>query len=86
MSLRSTRRQNTRYLDICWSLFPNAYWQIFNFQDLHVWQFKNLRGVTHKTVRRLIESKTPPATQVVPYAPWEIPVHEPASKTMLRVK
>jgi DNA invertase Pin-like site-specific DNA recombinase len=30
-------------------------------------------GISHKVVRRLIESNKIPATQVVPWAPWEIP-------------
>jgi DNA invertase Pin-like site-specific DNA recombinase len=31
-------------------------------------------GISHKVVRRLIESNKIPATQVVPWAPWEIPI------------
>jgi hypothetical protein len=31
-------------------------------------------GISHKVVRRLIESNRIPATQVVPWAPWEIPI------------
>jgi hypothetical protein len=31
-------------------------------------------GISHKVIRRLIESNTIPATQVVPWAPWEIPI------------
>ena len=30
-------------------------------------------GISQKVVRRLIESNKIPATQVVPWAPWEIP-------------
>ncbi|MGD0134490.1 MAG: helix-turn-helix domain-containing protein, partial [Bryobacteraceae bacterium] len=30
-------------------------------------------GISHKVIRRLIESNKIPATQVVPWAPWEIP-------------
>jgi hypothetical protein len=29
-------------------------------------------GISHKVIRRLIESNKIPATQVVPWAPWEI--------------
>ncbi len=31
-------------------------------------------GISHKVIRRLIESNRIPATQVVPWAPWEIPL------------
>ncbi len=31
-------------------------------------------GISHKVIRRLIESNKIPATQVVPWAPWEIPM------------
>jgi hypothetical protein len=31
-------------------------------------------GISHKVIRRLIESNQIPATQVVPWAPWEIPI------------
>jgi hypothetical protein len=31
-------------------------------------------GISHKVVRRLIGSNKIPATQVVPWAPWEIPI------------
>ena len=31
-------------------------------------------GISHKVIRRLIESNKIPATQVVPWAPWEIPI------------
>jgi hypothetical protein len=31
-------------------------------------------GISHKVIRRLIESKKIPAAQVVPWAPWEIPI------------
>jgi excisionase family DNA binding protein len=41
-------------------------------------------GVTHKVVRRLIESKTLPATQVVPCAPWEIPAKAVESEEVLK--
>ena len=41
-------------------------------------------GVTHKVVRRLIEAKKLPATQVVPCAPWEIPANAVESEDVLR--
>jgi hypothetical protein len=31
-------------------------------------------GISHKLIRRLIESNKIPATQVVPWAFWEIPI------------
>lgn len=31
-------------------------------------------GISHKVIRRLIEANKIPATQVVPWAPWEIPI------------
>jgi len=31
-------------------------------------------GISHKIIRRLIEANKIPATQVVPWAPWEIPI------------
>jgi DNA invertase Pin-like site-specific DNA recombinase len=40
--------------------------------------------VSHKVVRRLIESKTILATQIVPWAPWEIPVEAVESEDVLR--
>jgi hypothetical protein len=36
-------------------------------------------GISHKVVRRLIESKRIPAIQVVPWAPWEISADAVAS-------
>lgn len=41
-------------------------------------------GVSHKIVRRLIDSKMIPATQVVPWAPWEIPAESIQSEQVLR--
>ena len=41
-------------------------------------------GVSHKVVRRLIESKLIIATQVVPFAPWEIPTQAIASEEVAR--
>jgi DNA invertase Pin-like site-specific DNA recombinase len=41
-------------------------------------------GVSHKIVRRLIDSKLIPATQVVPWAPWEIPAGAIKSEQVLR--
>jgi hypothetical protein len=41
-------------------------------------------GVSHKIVRRLIDSKAIAATQVVPWAPWEIPVEAIQSEQVLR--
>ena len=41
-------------------------------------------GVSHKVVRRLIESKVIPATQVVPWAPWEIARESIESAPVLR--
>lgn len=41
-------------------------------------------GVSHKIVRRLIDSKLIPATQVVPWAPWEIPAEAIKSEQVLR--
>lgn len=41
-------------------------------------------GVSHKIVRRLIDSKLIPATQVVPWAPWEIPAKAIQSEQVLR--
>jgi hypothetical protein len=40
-------------------------------------------GVSHKIVRRLIDSKVIPATQVVQWAPWEIPAESIRSKEVL---
>ena len=31
-------------------------------------------GISHKVIRRLIASNKIPAAQVVPWAPWEIPI------------
>lgn len=41
-------------------------------------------GVSHKIVRRLIDSKAIVAAQVVPWAPWEIPVKAIQSEQVLR--
>ena len=41
-------------------------------------------GVSHKIVRRLIDSKVITATQVVPWAPWEIPAESIQSEQVLR--
>ena len=41
-------------------------------------------GVSHKIVRRLIDSKMIPATQVVPWAPWEIPAESIQAEQVLR--
>jgi DNA invertase Pin-like site-specific DNA recombinase len=41
-------------------------------------------GVSHKIVRRLIDSKVITATQVVPWAPWEIPAESIQSKQVRR--
>ncbi len=41
-------------------------------------------GVSHKIVRRLIDSKVIAATQVVPWAPWEIPAESIQSEQVLR--
>jgi DNA invertase Pin-like site-specific DNA recombinase len=41
-------------------------------------------GISHKVVRRLIESNKIPATQVVPWAPWEIPVEAIGTAEVLR--
>lgn len=41
-------------------------------------------GVSHKIVRRLIDSKLIAATQVVPWAPWEIPAEAIQSEQVLR--
>jgi len=41
-------------------------------------------GVSHKIVRRLIDSKMIPATQVVPWAPWEIPMEAIQSNRVLQ--
>jgi len=41
-------------------------------------------GVSHKIVRRLIDSKMIAASQVVPLAPWEIPVEAIQSNEVLR--
>jgi hypothetical protein len=40
-------------------------------------------GVSHKIVRRLIDSKLITATQVVPCAPWEIPAEAIRSEQVL---
>ena len=53
-------------------------------QTLTLEQAAQRLGVTHKPVRRLIESKTLPATQVAPYAPWEIPVEAVESELVLQ--
>jgi excisionase family DNA binding protein len=42
-------------------------------------------GVSVTVVRRLIHSKTIPATQVVPGAPWQIPVAAVESPEVLQV-
>jgi DNA invertase Pin-like site-specific DNA recombinase len=41
-------------------------------------------GVSHKIVRRLINSDVITATQVVPWAPWEIPAESIQSEQVLR--
>jgi hypothetical protein len=41
-------------------------------------------GISHKVVRRLIESNKIPATQVVPWAPWEIPTEAIKSADIVR--
>ena len=41
-------------------------------------------GVSHKIIRRLIDSKAIPASQVVPWAPWEIPAESIRSEKVLR--
>jgi DNA invertase Pin-like site-specific DNA recombinase len=41
-------------------------------------------GVSHKIVRRLIDSKIITASQVVPWAPWEIPAPAIQSEDVLR--
>ena len=41
-------------------------------------------GVSHKIVRRLIDSKLITATQVVRCAPWEIPAEAIRSEQVLR--
>jgi len=41
-------------------------------------------GVSHKIVRRLIDSKVIPAAQVVPWAPWEIPAESIRSEQVLK--
>ncbi len=41
-------------------------------------------GVSHKIVRRLIDSKVITAKQVVPWAPWEIPAESIQSEQVLR--
>ena len=41
-------------------------------------------GVSHKIVRRLIDSKMISATQVVPWAPWEIPAESIQAEQVLR--
>lgn len=41
-------------------------------------------GISHKIVRRLIDSKKIQATQVVPWAPWEIPAEAIQSEQVLR--
>jgi DNA invertase Pin-like site-specific DNA recombinase len=41
-------------------------------------------GISHKVVRRLIESNKIPATQVVPWAPWEIPTEAIESVDVLQ--
>ena len=41
-------------------------------------------GISHKVVRRLIESKMIPAAQIVPLAPWEIPIEAIEREDVLR--
>jgi hypothetical protein len=41
-------------------------------------------GISHKVIRRLIESNKIPATQVVPWAPWEIPIEAIESADVLQ--
>jgi hypothetical protein len=46
--------------------------KIANRQTLTLEEASEQLGVSHRVVRRLIDSKKIPATQVVPWAPWEI--------------
>jgi hypothetical protein len=41
-------------------------------------------GISHKIVRRLIDSGKITATQVVPFAPWEISVEAIDSEAVLK--
>ena len=41
-------------------------------------------GISHKVIRRLIESNKIQATQVVPWAPWEIPIEAIESAGVLQ--
>jgi hypothetical protein len=41
-------------------------------------------GVSHKIVRRMIDSKVIAATQIVPLAPWEIPAESIKSEQVLK--
>src|SRR5215469_12335417 len=41
-------------------------------------------GVSHKIVRRLIDSKIIAASQVVPWAPWDIPAESIQSEEVLK--
>src|SRR5262249_62319297 len=43
-------------------------------QTITLEQASERLGISHKVIRRLIESNKIPATQVVPWAPWEIPI------------
>jgi hypothetical protein len=58
--------------------------KIASRQTLTLEQASEQLGVSHKVVRRLIGSKKIPATQVVPWAPWEICVDSIKQEEVLR--
>jgi len=53
---------------------PAYYAALVPRQTVTLEQASERLGISHKVIRRLIESDKIPATQVVPWAPWEIPI------------
>ena len=53
-------------------------------QTITLEQASERLGISHKVVRRLIESNKIPATQVVPWAPWEIPAEAVVTADVVR--
>jgi DNA invertase Pin-like site-specific DNA recombinase len=63
---------------------PTYNGKVSNPQTLTLEEASERLGVSHKVVRRLIESKILSATQVVPWAPWEILVEGIECEEVLR--
>jgi len=55
-----------------------------NRQSLTLEEASERLGVSHKVVRRLIDSGKISATQVVPWVPWEIPAEAVESEEILQ--